>query len=51
MKYERPEAEIVEFKTLEANAALGWGRSNGEMLTTTSQFTFTEGSMERENFQ
>ena len=51
MKYERPEAEIVEFKTLEANAALGWGKSNGEMQDSTSLFTFQEGTMDRETFQ
>ena len=51
MKYERPEAEIVEFKTLEANAALGWEKSNTPMQDSTSLFTFTEGTMDRENFQ
>lgn len=50
MKYERPEAEVVEFKTLEANAAIGWGKSNGRMLTSTSVFQVEEGTMDRETF-
>ena len=51
MKYERPEAEIVEFKTLEANAALGWSKSNGKMLESTSLFSVEEDVDVRENFQ
>lgn len=48
MKYERPEAEVVEFKTLEANAALGQRKS--EMLTSTSVFQVEEGTMNRDTF-
>ena len=51
MKYERPEAEVVEFKTLEANAAQGWTKSDGvKYVETTSLFQFESGVMERENF-
>ena len=50
MKYEKPEAEVQEFKTLEANAALDWGKSNGAMVDSTSVFKFQEGTMDRETF-